>query len=305
MIFPSFLTTGDTVAITCPSGFIAKEKVLVAQKVLEDWGFRVLLGETVGSEYHYFSASDEVRRNDLQRFLDDKNVKAILMGRGGYGLSRIIDELNFSQLKNYPKWICGFSDITVLHSHIHQNIGMATLHSPMCGAFKNEVAQPDHILSLLKTLKGEQIIYPVANHPLNKKGTVTAPLVGGNLAMLAHLTGSKSQIDTDGKILFIEDISEYLYNIDRMLYNLKRAGTLNNIAGLVCGGFTDLEDTERPFGQDIYHIILDKVKEINIPVCFDFPSGHDEINYTMVLGSTYTLNANDTETTLSINSQYI
>jgi len=290
MIIPPYLQPGDTIAITCPSGYVPAERIIFAKKTLEQWGYKVITGKTVGTEYFYFSDKDDQRLLDLQTFLDDRDVKAILMGRGGYGLSRIIDHIDFSNFIRHPKWICGFSDITVLHNHIHANAGVATLHSPMCGAFKEDNPEEPFLHSLRSALEGGTAIdYPIPYNAFNRKGNTQGILTGGNLAMLAHLTGSMSQVDTTGKILFIEDIGEYLYNIDRMLLNLKRAGLFDNIAGLVCGGFTDLQDTERPFGQSVYEIIYDKVKEYDYPVCFDFPAGHQDINFTLRLGQIHNL----------------
>jgi muramoyltetrapeptide carboxypeptidase len=260
MIIPPYLQPGDTIGITCPSGYLPKERVITAKEALERAGYQVLLGRTVGTEHFYFSDNDDRRCYDLQQMLDNPEVKAILMGRGGYGLSRIIDRLNFEKFVQRPKWICGFSDITVLHSHIARQWGIATLHSPMCGAFRDDVDQAIHLNSFFQTLKGAYPEYPIEVNPYNRAGHAEGVLVGGNLAMLAHLSGSVSQQVTEGKILFLEDIGEYLYNIDRMLLNLKRAGMLNQLAGLVCGGFTDVQDTERPFGQNIYEIIRDKVE---------------------------------------------
>ncbi len=289
MKFPPPLQAGDTVAITCPSGYLPAARTVFAQQTLEAWGFRVRVGATVGHEYFYFSDTDEGRLLELQQFLDDKKVKAILMGRGGYGLSRIIDRLDFTSFKRHPKWICGFSDITVLHSHLHARLGIASLHGPMCAAFKDVNEPAAHLQSVRKALTGVPIDYPITGNRYNRTGVAEGQLVGGNLAILAHLSGSASQMKTKGKLLFLEDIGEYLYNMDRMLYNLKRAGMFDQLAGLVLGGFSDMKDTERPFGQDIYEIILDKVKEYDYPVCFEVPSGHLDVNYTLCLGQNYRL----------------
>lgn len=298
MLFPPLLQPGDTVAITCPSGYLPPERIVFARQALEHWGYNVITGSTVGSGHFYFSDTDERRLYDLQAQLDNPEVKAILMGRGGYGLSRIIDAIDFSHFLKNPKWICGFSDITVLHSHIQANFNIATLHSPMCGAFAAATDLPDNIMSLQQTWTGQSFHFPIPTHEYNRPGQATAEVVGGNLAILAHLSGSKSQLDTTGKILFIEDIGEYLYNTDRMLFNLKRAGMLSGIKGLICGGFTDMKDTERPFGQTIYELIKDKVAEYDYPVCFDFPVGHQDLNYTLCLGKTYTLNVTPYSVTL-------
>lgn len=291
---PPFLRPGDTIGITCPSGYVSAEKVHYAVEVLQRWGYRIRIGKTVGSEYFYFSGTDEARRTDLQEMLDDPEVKAILMGRGGYGMSRIIDDLDFTAFCREPKWICGFSDITLLHSHIQANYGIATLHSPMCSAFSPETEHSDFLLSLKNALEGKPTAYPITPAPFNRTGAAKGILTGGNLAMLAHSTGSVSAVDTQDKILFIEDIGEHLYNADRMLLNLKRAGKLDGLAGLVVGGFTEMQDTERPFGQTIEQIIADKVAEYSYPVCFGFPAGHQEINYTLMLGAPHELTVNDT-----------
>jgi muramoyltetrapeptide carboxypeptidase len=284
IIVPPNLKKGDTIGITCPSGHLPLERTNIAKQTLESWGYNVVMGSTVGSSHFYFSETDERRLYDLQSMLDNNNIHAILMGRGGYGLSRIIDKIDFTHFQQNPKWICGFSDITVLHSHIQKQFGIATLHSPMCGAFKPENLRNADILSLQKAWKGEALYNEFPYNEHNKKGTAKGVVVGGNLAILAHLSGSNSQIDTDGKILFIEDVGEYLYNIDRLLLNLKRSGMLRGLKGLICGGFSDMKDTERPFGQDIYEIIKEKVEEYDYPVCFDFPAGHIDVNYTLQLG---------------------
>ena len=285
--FPPFLKPGATIGITCPSGYVSAERVQYAVIVLKKWGFNTKIGMTVGNEFHYFSGDDDTRTADLQQMLDDPNIDAILMGRGGYGLSRIIDQIDFTKFIQHPKWICGFSDITILHSHIQAQFGIPTIHSIMCGAFKPETEYEDYILSFKKALSGENLNYTISSNEHNRTGKAIARIVGGNLAMLAHLTGSVSEIDTDGKILFIEDIGEHLYHIDRMLINLKRSGKMSKLKGLLVGSFTDIQDTDRPFGQTLEQIISDKVKEYEFPVAFGFHCGHDEVNNTLVLGAEY------------------
>lgn len=299
-MLPQYLKPGAVIGITCPSGYAPASRVSHAKLVLENWGFEVILGATIGSEFHYFSGDDNARLADLQAMLDNPKLGAILMGRGGYGLSRIIDRLDFTAFVQYPKWICGFSDITVLHSHIHSKLGMATMHAVMCGAFKPETENLDYIQSFRKALQGQALRYEIEGSPNNRVGSTQAVLVGGNLAMLAHLTGSESQLDTKGKILFIEDIGEHLYQIDRMLYQLKRSGQLEQLKGLIIGGFTDIQDTERPFGQTIEQIIRDKVEAYNFPVAFGLPVGHDEVNFTLVLGALYQLDVTDRQVVLEL-----
>ena len=286
---PPFLKQGSVIGITCPSGYVSSDRVAHAIAVLEKWGFKVKQGKTIGTEHFYFSGTDDERLADLQEMMDDPEIDAILMGRGGYGMSRIIDDLNFISFLKKPKWICGFSDITVLHNHLQATYDMPSLHSPMCGAFKPETENETYIKTLFACLTGQPLQYNTPQSPFNRTGTAEAILTGGNLAILAHLTGSISEVDTTGKILFIEDIGEYLYNADRMLLNLKRAGKLDHLSGMIVGGFTEMQDTERPFGQSIEEIIWDKVKEYDYPVCFNVPTGHQDINYTLTLGATHKL----------------
>ncbi len=288
MKIPPYLKKGDTIGITCPAGFMAKEKAQTCIDTLQKWGFDVMVGKTLGSKSkNYFSGTDEERLNELQAMLDDDSINAILCGRGGYGMGRIIDQLDFTKLKKKPKWIIGFSDITVLHSHLFSKIKIASLHAPMAAAF-NE-GDNEFIQSLHKALLGKKAGYKSASHPLDIFGSTSGKLVGGNLSLLAHLCGTVSDIDTKGKILFIEDIGEYTYNIDRMMYQLKRSGKLNKLAGLVVGGFTDMKDTERPFGKTVYETIRDVVKEYKYPVCFGFPVSHEKENYALIIGADYEL----------------
>lgn len=301
---PPYLKKGSAIGITAPSGFVSRERVAYASELLQFWGFRVRIGATIGTEHHYFSGTDEARLRDLQQMLDDPGLDAILMGRGGYGLSRIIDQLDFTAFRAKPKWICGFSDIVVLHNHINANFGIPTLHSPMCGAFRPETANADHIKNFLAAVTGESLYYHTAPSSFNRAGVAEGLLTGGNLAILGHLTGSSSEVDTAGKILFIEDIGEHLYHIDRLMLNLKRAGKLDNLKGLVVGSFTEIEDTDRPFGQTLEEIISYKVRGYSYPVCFNFPCGHQEINYTLTLGMQHKLIVNDLGGHLELKRQH-
>ncbi len=289
ILLPPFLKPGDAIGITCPAGYVSHERIAYSQVVLQRWGFRVRVGATVGAGAHYFAGHDAERLADLQAMLDDREIKAILMGRGGYGVSRIIDAIDWTVFAENPKWICGFSDITVLHSHIHQTLGIATLHSPMCGAFTPESEGSFYIESLRRALTGRGLRYDIPGSPYNIPGLAEGPVVGGNLALLAHLTGSVSQLDTEGKILFLEDIGEHLYHIDRMLLSLKRSGQLSGLKALLLGQFTDMEDTDRPFGQMLEQIILDKVAGYGYPVAFNAPCGHDKENITLCLGRRHRL----------------
>ena len=300
MYHPPFLKPGSVIGITCPSGYVSEDRVTYAAKVLGHWGFSVKMGKTIGAEHFYFAGTDDQRLADLQAMLDDPNMDAIIMGRGGYGLSRILDRLDVKKFLQHPKWVCGFSDITALHNHLQSRYEMPSLHSPMCGAFKPETENEEYLKTLYAALTGESIYYHAPHSQYNRKGKVEGVLTGGNLALITHLMGSASEVDTEEKILFIEDIGEHLYKIDRMMLTLKRAGKLDQLKGLILGGFTDMEDTERPFGQTVEEIIWDKVKEYDYPVCFNFPAGHQDINYTLTLGMPHKLIVNDTCGTLEL-----
>jgi len=284
MIIPPYLQQGDTIGLVCPAGYMPQEKYQTCIDVLHQWGYNVKPGATLGSQFHYFSATDEERLADLQQMLDDDSVKAILCARGGYGLSRIIDELNFKKFVKHPKWIIGFSDITVLHAHIFQQYKIATLHAPMAGAFNDGEYDNEFVLSLLTALSGRSTRYFATSHSFNKTGECKGRLVGGNLALVAHLVGSASSYNTKNKILFLEDVGEYLYNIDRMMIQLKRSGMLDTLSGLIFGGFTDLKDTTTPFGSTIHQILQHHVKDYNYPVCYDFPVSHEKENYALKIG---------------------
>ena len=288
--FPPYLKRGDTIGLVAPAGFMPPEKMQSCIETLESWGYSVVLGATTHStSENYFSGTDDERLYDLQFLLDDRNIKAIFCVRGGYGVSRIIDQLNFKLFQEHPKWIIGFSDITVLHSHLFSNYKIASLHAPMAAAFNNGEYNNVYAQSLKAALEGVSADYDCGPHELNRLGKTSGRLVGGNLTLLAHLIGTDSDINTKNKILFLEDIGEYLYNVDRMLLQLKRNGKLKKLAGLVIGGFTDLKDTERPYGKAVYDIIHEHVQEYEYPVCFNFPVSHGKENYALKVGGTYKL----------------
>lgn len=296
---PPYLKKGDTIGIICPAGYMALDKVQTCINTLEDWGYNVKLGMTVGSTSKtYFSGTDEERLADLQQMLDDKEVKAVLCGRGGYGTGRIIENINFKKFKKKPKWVIGYSDITVLHSHLYSNYYISSLHAPMAAAFNKEGYKNEYVLSLKNVLEGKKIKYKCSSHKFNTKGEGVGELVGGNLSLLAHLVGTDSDIRTKGRILFIEDVGEQLYNIDRMFHQLKRSGKLSKLAGLIIGGFTETKDTERPFGKTVYENIHDLIKEYDYPVCFDFPVSHTDENYALKVGVGYKLKVTKARVTL-------
>ncbi|MBZ5858272.1 S66 peptidase family protein [Flavihumibacter profundi] len=293
MTIPPYLKAGDTIGLVCPAGYMPPEKWQTCVEQLQAWGYKTRLGKTMLSNSgNYFSGPDAERLDDLQQMLDDREVKAILCGRGGYGVSRIIDQLDFRKFKKHPKWIIGFSDITVLHAHINRNFSIASLHAPMANAFNNGEHTNPYVQSLRKALTGKKGKYTAALHEFNQFGIATAPLVGGNLTLVAHLVGTPSAFKTKNRILFLEDVGEFLYNIDRMLLQLKRAGVFDELAGLVIGGFTDNKDTDRPFGKTVHEIIHEHVKNYLYPVCFDFPVSHEKENYALKVGAVYQLKVN-------------
>ncbi|MEQ1675771.1 MAG: LD-carboxypeptidase [Chitinophagaceae bacterium] len=296
---PPYLQKGDTIGLVCPAGYMNRDKVQTCIVTLQEWGYNVKVGTTVGgSSVNYFSGTDEERLHDLQQMLDDDEVKAVLCARGGYGTGRIIDRIKFKKFRKHPKWIIGYSDITVLHAHLYAWYGIASLHAPMAGAFNEGGATNEYVQSLKNALEGKKARYQSAVHEYNRPGEAAGELVGGNLALLAHLTGTASDIKTKGRILFIEDVGEQLYNIDRMMHQLKRSGKLSKLAGLIFGGFTDTKDTDRPFGQTGHEILRDIVSEYHYPVCFDFPVSHTDKNYALKVGVEYTLTVTTSKVTL-------
>ena len=287
---PPYLKSGDTIGIVCPAGFMAAERIVPCVNILKSWGFRVKIGKTVGGiSSNYFSGTDAERWEDLQEMLDNEEVAAILFGRGGYGLSRIIDQISFKKFRKSPKWILGYSDISLLHAHIYTNYEIATAHAPMAGAFQDAGPEDPYIRSVRDLLTGRKLEYSCEPHPFNRKGEVEAVLMGGNLTLLAHAIGGLSDFKTKNIILFIEDIGEYLYNVDRMLYQLRGAGKFNKPAAIVIGSFSEMKDTERAFGQDAYEIIRDILAEYDFPVCYGFPVGHVKENFALKCGAEFKL----------------
>ena len=293
---PPYLKKGDTIGIIAPSGFMPFEKMQSSVEKLQNWGYQVRLGNTTtGLSENYFSGTDKERLDDLQQMLDDENVKAIFCARGGYGLSRIVDAIKFKKFKKHPKWIIGFSDITVLHAHIFSNYKIASLHSSMASAFNDDGYNSKYTLSIKEALEGVKMNYTCTPHPLNILGKAEGILVGGNLSLIAHLIGSNSDIKTKHKILFLEDVGEYLYNIDRMMLQLKRSGKFNDLAGLIIGGFTDCKDTERPYGKSVYDIISDQLSQFDFPVCYNFPVSHGTENVALKIGAECKLSVKEYE----------
>ena len=278
---PSYLKKGDKVAITCQAKKLPSP-MTDAIKLLQSWGLEVVLGDTLNASYHQFAGDDELRTKDLQRFIDDDSIKAIFAARGGYGTMRIIDQVDFSRFVQNPKWVIGFSDITVLHAHIYNNYNIQSIHGQM--PINIPDASAKSLETLRKALFGEELTYDVIPNALNRTGEGSGVLIGGNLSLLVAISGSASDMDYSGKVLFIEDVGEYLYSTDRLLRTLDRAGKLKNLAGLIVGRFTGVKDNDIPFGQTVSEIIMEVVKNYSYPVCFDFPAGHIPDNRSLVFG---------------------
>jgi len=302
---PPYLKQGDIIGITCPAGYITHEEIEPAVQQMESWGFKIVKGKTVGARDFTFGGTDNERLEDLQQMMNDTSIKAIMCARGGYGAIRIVDKLDFGIFKISPKWLIGFSDITVLHCHLNSNYRFASIHSKMCNSFPSDWAtaepiQIDTIKSIEKALKGEELMSYTAVYQINNRlGEAEGELIGGNLRCIENLAGSVSEIKTDGKILFVEDVGEYLYSIDRMFYNLKRSGKLNKLKGLIVGGFRiKKEDDGDSFGKTLEQIVIDKVGEFGYPVCFDFPVGHQRANYALKCGIKHLLSVTEQGTTL-------
>lgn len=298
MICPPYLKKGDKVAITCPAKKLP-HGIDDAVNLLESWGLEVVLGETVSAAHHQFAGTDELRAKDLQQFLDDPSIKAIFAARGGYGTVRIIDLLDFSGLKKSPKWVIGFSDITVLHAHLQAQLNLCSIHGQM------PLTIPDgskpSLETLRKSLFGEVLSYEYQSVEAGKDGEANGELIGGNLSLMVNVNGSVSDPDYRDKVLFLEDVGEHLYAIDRLFWNLKRSGKLAQIKGLIIGGFTELKDVDPPFGQDVREIVLNLVKEYDYPVCFNFPAGHVSDNRALILGKTVHLSVHQ----LNVGLHYI
>jgi muramoyltetrapeptide carboxypeptidase len=287
---PPFLKPGDTIGICCPAGYMPGEKVETCINTLKKWGYKVKKGKTVGGKSStYFSGTDAERLKDLQLLLDDKQVNAILFARGGYGTTRILDDIDWSGFIKNPKWIIGFSDITILLSYVHEKLNTLCVHGPMAGAFNLMSGKNKYVLSLKDAIEGKPTVYMAKPNKFNVLGKVKSEVVGGNLCLLAHAIGTNAEIDTKGKILFIEDIGEQLYNIDRMMLQLKRAGKLNGLKAIIVGAFSDSKDTDRPFGKDAYQIISDVVAAYEYPKAFGFPVGHENENVALSIGAKYKL----------------
>ena len=291
MIFPPNLKKGDTIAIVATARKNIEDNLKPAISWLKNWGLEVVIGSSIGLDHNQLAGTDEQRAADFQVQLDNLNIKAIWCVRGGYGTVRMIDLLDFTKFKQSPKWIVGFSDVTVLHSHLN-TMGYASIHGIMPVSSK---ASEEAKETLRKALFGEPIEYAVPCEFMNKYGTAKGELVGGNLSILYSLFGSPSAIDCSDKILFIEDLDEYLYHIDRMMINLKRNGCLESLKGIIVGGMTKMKDNDIPWGKNALEIIQDVTKNYNIPIIYNFPAGHMADNRALIFGKQVTMEVNDLE----------
>ena len=296
MKIPQKKKKGDTVAVVCTARKFFPEDAKPAIDLLESWGLKVKLGKTIGLDSCQLGGTDTERAADFQDQLDNDNIKAIWCARGGYGTVRIIDMIDFSKFKKHPKWVMGFSDVTVLHSHIN-TLNVATLHSIM--PFTVPKAPEEVKQTFKNALFGIKNSYIIPSKSYDRKGVAKGELVGGNLSIIYSLLGSKSSIDTKDKILFIEDLDEYLYHVDRMLQNMKRNDYFKNVKGIIVGSMRDMHDNEIPFGQNEVQLITEIVKDLNIPIAFEFCAGHQKDNRTLMLGSHVDFEVNETEIKLT------
>lgn len=285
---PAFLHPGDRIRIVSPAGKISAEKIKPALELLQQEGYEVVTGKSVFDSHFQFSATDDQRLSDLQEALDDPQCKAIICSRGGYGTIRIANQLNFDRFRQNPKWLIGFSDITVLHAWF-QKEGFCSIHGPMPGFYLKEGQPTESYHQLMQLISGKIPAYSFEKAALNRSGEATGELCGGNLSIVYSLLGTPQQIDSDNKILFIEDLSEYLYHLDRMMYGLQLSGSLKNLKALLVGSFTDMKDNDSPYGQSVEEIIFNAVKDYNYPVYFNCPSGHIDENMPLVFGQNYSI----------------
>ena len=282
MRIPPFLKEGDRIGLVCTARKISLEEIEPALNTLMAWGFETVVGQTIGEEDRQFAGSDDQRKTDLQKMMDDPTIDAILVCRGGYGTVRLMDGLDYSTFMDNPKWIIGYSDLTILHSHLNTVMGMSSIHASMASQFSTISDQA--LLSIRNVLQGKGNAYEWGPNSLNRIGEAEADVVGGNLSLIYSLLGTKTGINTTNKILFLEDLEEYLYHLDRMMISLKRAGKLDHLAGLIVGGMTDMNDNDIPFGKTAKEIVAEHVADYDYPVSFDFPAGHQVDNRAIILG---------------------
>lgn len=303
MIQPPYLKQGDRVAIVATARKVSAAEVAPTLRLLASWGLQPVVPDGLYDADHQYAGTDQHRAAVLQQCLDDPSIRAIFCARGGYGTVRIVDRLDFSTFARQPKWIVGYSDVTVLHSHIRRNLGIQTLHATMPLNIPADAVKKDYpsTSSLRQALFGEPLEYAIPAHRLNRQGSAFGPVMGGNLSILYSLCGSPSDIDTDGCILFIEDLDEYLYHVDRMMQNLRRCDKLKGLRGLLVGALTDMHDNTIPYGRTVEEIVSDAVADYDYPVCFSAPFGHIGTgNCALPLGKEARLNVTPTGCSLSL-----
>lgn len=281
-VTPPYLRAGDKVGIVCTARKTGRPEIDHAVRKLKSWKLEPVIGNSVGVSLNQFAGDDWFRARDVQWMMENPEIKAIFCARGGYGTVRIVDKLSYKPLEKNPKWMIGFSDVTVLHSHIHSQLNIETVHGPMAINFK--ASSRDALDSLRDVLFGRKVRYKVKSHKLNVEGKAKGQLVGGNLSVLYSISGSRSDISTEGKILFLEDLDEYLYHVDRMMMQMKRNNKLRKLAGLIVGGFTKMKDNETPYGMNALEIIHEHTKDYGYPVAFGFPAGHISDNRALIIG---------------------
>ena len=285
LIQPELLKSGDTISILAPSGVLNNfdKNIEKAINIFKSWGLNVVLGNHIYDKNGHFAGTDKNREKDFQKALDNKNIKAIWCARGGYGAVRIIDKLNFDNYLKNPKWIIGFSDITVIHNKLNF-LNSESIHAMMITGFEDIGQNNDSLSKLKNVLFGDSLSYSITSNKNNKTGKSEGIIVGGNLTLIQSTIGSKTELKMKDKILFIEEIGEYAYHIDRMLYSLKRAGYFENCKGLIVGQISDVKKNTTDFGRSINELILDVLDEYNFPILFDFPAGHEKTNFPIILG---------------------
>ena len=290
MKIPASLQKGDTIAIIATARKNVDDNLKPAIDLLQSWGLKVVIGKSIGLDNHQLAGTDEQRAADFQAQLDNPNIKAIWCVRGGYGTVRIIDLVDFTKFKENPKWIIGFSDVTVIHSYLNK-INVASIHAVMPVTVAK--ATPSAVESLRKSLFGESLQYELSCEPENRNGKAKGEIVGGNLSILYSLMGSNAQIDCKGKILFLEDLDEYLYHIDRMLMSLKRCGCFDNLNGLIVGSMTKMKDNDIPWGKNANQIIAEITKGYSFPILYNFHAGHIHDNNALIFGKQVSLELNN------------
>jgi len=303
---PPYLQKGDCIGITSPSGHIQYKELLPAIQQIKSWGLTFKTGQTIGLKDGTFGGTDQQRAADFQQMLDDPSIRAILCARGGYGAIRIIDQIDFSSLNHNPKWIIGFSDATVFHTHIAHNYHLATLHSKMCNSFPDNwasaTAQQQATINSIRDalMNTKKMSYQSLVNPMNRTGRAQGELIGGNMRTIENLSGTRSSLEAAGKILFLEETHEYLYNMDRMLWNLSRTGQLRHLKGLIIGAMirTPQKDPNDEMNRSIYELVMEKVRDYDYPVTFDFPVGHIVENYALKCGVQHRLEVTTVGTTL-------